>query len=172
MAVVLTGFLQKKQSKQAVLQTTFDNICIYFLLLLDISRKYSRKEVEGMLDQILTLTMSNVQLITAALIFAAVVLELVHIGQTRRINKRLSRAGHWLQRYLNAVFHEDAYEEQEKEETNIRTGIKTNTEEEIQLSVAQPVRSRQEENMRTTLAQKKQKKEEELLDTVLQEIFD
>jgi len=125
-----------------------------------------------MLDQILTFAMSHVQLITAALIFAAVVLELVHIGQTHRINKKLSRAGHWLQRYLNAVFHEDDYEKPEEEETDIRTGIKTDAREETQLSVAQPVKSQQEENMRITLARKKQKKEEELLDTVLQEIFD
>lgn len=125
-----------------------------------------------MLDQILTFAMSHVQLITAVLIFAAVVLELVHIGQTRRINKKLSRAGRWLQRYLNAVFHEDAYEEPEEEETDIRTGIKIDTREEAQLSVEQSVKSRQEENMRTALARKKQKKEEELLDTVLQEIFD
>ncbi len=129
-----------------------------------------------MLDQILTLTMSNIQLITAILIFLAVVLQLLHIGQTRRINKKLSRAGHWLQRYLNAVFHEDAYEETENEETgNEETDIGTDTKdmrEEPQLSVVQPVKSRQEENMRSTLANKKQKKDEELLDTVLQEIFD
>ncbi|MDE6968576.1 MAG: hypothetical protein K2P69_02240 [Eubacterium sp.] len=129
-----------------------------------------------MLDQILTLTMSNIQLITAILIFLAVVLQLLHIGQTRRINKKLSRAGHWLQRYLNAVFHEDAYEETENEETgNEETDTGTDTKdmrEEPQLSVVQPVKSRQEENMRSTLANKKQKKDEELLDTVLQEIFD
>lgn len=125
-----------------------------------------------MLDQIQTFAMSHVQLITAALIFAAVVLELVHIGQTRRINKKLSRAGHWLQRYLNAVFHEDAYEEPEEEEPDIKAEIGTDTMEEAQLSVEQSVKSRQEENMRTALARKKQKKEEELLDTVLQEIFD
>ena len=129
-----------------------------------------------MLDQILTFTMSNIQLITAILIFLAVVLQLLHIGQTRRINKKLSRAGHWLQRYLNAVFHEDAYEETENEETgNEETDTGTDTKdmrEEPQLSVVQPVKSRQEENMRSTLANKKQKKDEELLDTVLQEIFD
>lgn len=124
-----------------------------------------------MLDQILTLTMSNIQLITTILIFSAVVLELLHIGQTRRINKKLSRAGRWLQRYLNAVFHEEAYEEPNSEETNTTKDIK-DTREEPQLSVVQPVKSRQEENMRSTLAHKKQKKEEELLDTVLQEIFD
>ncbi len=115
-----------------------------------------------MLDQILTLTMSNIQLITAILIFLAVVLQLLHIGQTRRINKKLSRAGHWLQRYLNAVFHEDAYEETENEETgNEETDTGTDTKdmrEEPQLSVVQPVKSRQEENMRSTLANKKQKK--------------
>ena len=117
-----------------------------------------------MLDQILTLTMSNIQLITAILIFLAVVLQLLHIGQTRRINKKLSRAGHWLQRYLNAVFHEDAYEETENEETgNEETDTGTDTKdmrEEPQLSVVQPVKSRQEENMRSTLANKKQKKDE------------
>lgn len=126
-----------------------------------------------MLDQILTQAMSHVQLITAILIFAAVALELVHIGQTRRINKRLGRAGHWLQRYLNAVFREDAYEEPVKEETDIRAGVEEHHHKEhVQLAVEQPVKSRQEENMRVSLAQKKQKKEEELLDTVLQEIFD
>lgn len=125
-----------------------------------------------MLDQILTLAMSHVQLITTALIFAAVVLELIHIGQTRRINKRLGRAGRWLQRYLNAVFSEDAYEEPVKEERDTRAEVNTNTEEDAQLSAAQTIKSRQEENMRASLAQKKQKKDEELLDTVLQEIFD
>lgn len=133
-----------------------------------------------MLDQILTLLMSNIQLITTGLIFAAVFLEFVHIGQTSRINRRLKRAGHWLQKYLNAVFREDAYEESEQsedgqeEEADIRTAGKTDTKERetVQLSAARPVKSRQEEDMRVALAHKKQKKEEELLDTVLQEIFD
>ncbi len=132
-----------------------------------------------MFDQILTLAMSYIQLITAALIFIVAVLQLVHIGQTRRINKRLSRAGHWLQRYLSVVLHEDADEEMDTEETDIKEGMNADTkeaeteqEEEVQLSAGQPLRSRQEENMRVTLAHKKEKKEEELLDTVLQEIFD
>lgn len=132
-----------------------------------------------MLDQILTFAMSNIQLITTGLIFAAVFLEFVHIGQTSRINRRLKRAGRWLQRYLNAVFREDAYEESEQpekglEEADIRTSGKTDTNEReiVQLSAARPVKSRQEEEMRVALAHKKQKKEEELLDTVLQEIFD
>lgn len=135
-----------------------------------------------MFDQILTLAMSYVQLITAALIFTVVVLELVHIGQVRRINKRLSRAGHWLQRYLSVVFLEDADEKMETEETDTEVGMKEDTKEidktvkdkneEVQLSAAQPLRSRQEENMRVILTHKKLRKDEELLDTVLQEIFD
>lgn len=127
-----------------------------------------------MFDQILTLAMSHVQMITAVLIFAAVILELVHIGQTRRMNKRLARAGHWLQRYLNTVFHDDVCEEAEKVETEpVQADAKENSAEEaVQLSAEQPLRSRQEENMRVTLKHKKQKKDEELLDTVLQEIFD
>ena len=132
-----------------------------------------------MLDQILTFAMSNIQLITTGLIFAAVFLEFVHIGQTSRINRRLKRAGYWLQRYLNAVFREEAYEESgqpenELAEADIRTSGKTDTKEResVQLSAAKPVKSRQEEEMRVALAHKKQRKEEELLDTVLQEIFD
>lgn len=138
-----------------------------------------------MFDQILTLAMSYVQLITAALLFVVVVLELVHIRQIRRINKRLSRAGQWLQRYLSVVFLEDADEKMETEETDRKAGMKEDTEEivkidktekdkneEVQLSAAQPLRSRQEENMRVILTHKKLRKDEELLDTVLQEIFD
>lgn len=133
-----------------------------------------------MLEQILTQIMSNVQLITAILIFAAVALEFVHIGQTRRINKKLSSAGQWLQRYLNAVFREDTEDEPFEESTGIRAENKKTEQSEgerirqteAQLMAAQPLKSRQEENMRISLAQKKQKKEEELLDTVLQEIFD
>lgn len=138
-----------------------------------------------MFDQILTLAMSYVQLITAALLFVVVVLELVHIGQIRRINKKLSRAGQWLQRYLSVVFLEDADEKMETEETDRKAGMKEDTEEivkidktekdkneEVQLSAAQPLRSRQEENMRVILTHKKLRKDEELLDTVLQEIFD
>ena len=133
-----------------------------------------------MLDQILTLLMSNIQLITTGLIFAAVFLEFVHIGQTSRINRRLKRAGLWLQKYLNTVFREDAYEETEQaenkleEEADIRTAGRTDTKERetVQLSAARPVKSRQEEDMRVALAHKKEKKEEDLLDTVLQEIFD
>ncbi|MDE6889551.1 MAG: hypothetical protein K2P45_13100 [Eubacterium sp.] len=124
-----------------------------------------------MLDQILTLAMSNVQMITAVLIFSAIVLEFVHIGQTSRINKRLKRAAYWLQRYLNAVFSENADEEPEQEETDSRSGIREQKDA-VQLTAAQTVKSRQEEDMRAVLAHKKQKKEEELLDTVLQEIFD
>lgn len=138
-----------------------------------------------MFNQILTLAMSYVQLITAALLFVVVVLELVHIRQIRRINKRLSRAGQWLQRYLSVVFLEDADEKMETEETDRKAGMKEDTEEivkidktekdkneEVQLSAAQPLRSRQEENMRVILTHKKLRKDEELLDTVLQEIFD
>lgn len=126
-----------------------------------------------MLEQILAQAVSHVQLITAALILSAVALELIHIGQTRRINKKLSRAGRWLQRYLNAVFSEDTHETAEKdtkqaERTSPRTRGK---EQEVQLEAAQP-KSLQEENMRASLARRKQKKDEELLDSVLQEIFD
>ncbi len=125
-----------------------------------------------MLDEILTLAMSHIQLITAALMFAAVFLELIHIGQTRRINKRLRKAGLWLQRYLNTVLSDDAYEEPKLQEAESRTEDRVYEDDEAQLSVEQSVKSRQEENMRVALAHKKTKKDEELLDTVLQEIFD
>ena len=119
-----------------------------------------------MLDEILTFAVSHIQLITAGLMFAAVFLELVHIGQTRRINKRLHRAGKWLQRYLSVVLSEDTYEEPEPAQAA------EDPEDEAELSAANMLQSRQEENMRTVLAQKKQRRNEELLDTVLQEIFD
>ena len=119
-----------------------------------------------MLDEILTFAVSHIQLITAGLMFAAVFLELVHIGQTRRINKRLHRAGKWLQRYLSVVLSEDTYEEPEPAQAA------DDPEDEAELSAANMLQSRQEENMRTVLAQKKQRRTEELLDTVLQEIFD
>lgn len=119
-----------------------------------------------MLDEILTFAVSHIQLITAGLMFAAVFLELVHIGQTRRINKRLHRAGKWLQRYLSVVLSEDTYEEPEPAQAA------DDPEDEAELSAVNMLQSRQEENMRTVLAQKKQRRNEELLDTVLQEIFD
>lgn len=119
-----------------------------------------------MLDEILTFAVSHIQLVTAGLMFAAVFLELVHIGQTRRINKRLHRAGKWLQRYLSVVLSEDTYEEPEPAQAA------DDPEDEAELSAANMLQSRQEENMRTVLAQKKQRRNEELLDTVLQEIFD
>lgn len=119
-----------------------------------------------MLDEILTFAVSHIQLITAGLMFAAVFLELVHIGQTRRINKRLHKAGKWLQRYLSVVLSEDTYEEPEPAQAA------DDPEDEAELSAANMLQSRQEENMRTVLAQKKQRRNEELLDTVLQEIFD
>ena len=119
-----------------------------------------------MLDEILTFAVSHIPLITAGLMFAAVFLELVHIGQTRRINKRLHRAGKWLQRYLSVVLSEDTYEEPEPAQAA------DDPEDEAELSAANMLQSRQEENMRTVLAQKKQIRNEELLDTVLQEIFD
>lgn len=125
-----------------------------------------------MLDEILTLAMSHIQLITAALMAAAVLLELIHIGQTRRINKRLHKAGLWLQRYLNTVLSDDTYEESKAEETDSAAEARVYDEDEAQLSAEQSVKSRQEENMRVALAHKKTKKDEELLDTVLQEIFD
>lgn len=123
-----------------------------------------------MLEQVLAFIMSNVQLITAALLFAAIVFELIHIGQTRRINKKLSYAGRWLQRYLNAVLNDEA---QETEETRKDTIVLTEPEEKkAQTEASQLLKSRQEENMRVSLAHKKMQKDEELLDTVLQEIFD
>lgn len=143
------------------------------------------------LEKFLAYAMSNIQLIICILLFIAVVLELVHIRQTSRINKKLSYAGRWLQRYLNAVFNEDSYSESEDEESeegnipneqisvqqyeqkNMQGKIQNGegTEQE-QIAVSQPLKSRQEENMRISLAHKKQRREEELLDTVLQEIFD
>ncbi len=155
--------------------------------------KYSRKEVGGMLEQlkqlepILTQVMSNIQLIIGVLLFIAVVLEFVHIRQTSRINKKLSYAGRWLQRYLNAVFNEDSNSEPEEDETEETAALREQRDlpraeqeniqrrddiEPAELAVSQPLKSRQEENMRLSLAHKKQRKDEELLDTVLQEIFD
>lgn len=126
-----------------------------------------------MLDEILAFAVSHAQWITDCLIFALVLLELVHIGQTRRINKRLHKAGQWLQRYLSVVLREDTYEEPDQEETGeAKEAAGDDTDDEAQLSAANMLKSRQEENMRTVLAQKKQKRNEELLDSVLQEIFD
>lgn len=139
-----------------------------------------------MLEQILTQAVSYIQLITAGLLFLGVVLELVHIGQTRRINKKLSYAAHWLQRYLNAVFNEETQEpaervmqpEPEPEITPEPVPQPAPVSEPApepaaaQLEVSTLLKSRQEENMRVSLAQKKLQKDEELLDTVLQEIFE
>ncbi len=139
------------------------------------------------LEPILTQVMSNIQLIIGILLFIAVVLEFVHIRQTRRINKKLSYAGRWLQRYLNAVFNEDSSSEPEEEEEEETAALREQRDlprseqeniqrrddiEPAELAVSQPLKSRQEENMRLSLAHKKQRKDEELLDTVLQEIFD
>ncbi len=139
--------------------------------------KYSRKEVGNMLEQILTQAMSHIQLITGILLLTAVALELIHIRQTSRINKKLSYAGRWLQRYLNAVFNEEAHNEPEDEDTDTKIHVKEQDQsraEQVQFTVSQPqpLKSRQEENMRLSLAHKKQKKDEELLESVLQEIFD
>lgn len=128
-----------------------------------------------MLEQILTQAMSYIQLITAALLLLAVLLELIHIGQTRRINKKLSYAVHWLQRYLNAVFNDEPEEPMEEEQPQVETApelVPASEQTEEQLEVSKLLKSRQEENMRVSLAQKKLQKNEELLDTVLQEIFD
>ncbi len=130
-----------------------------------------------MLGQILTEAMSHIQLITAGLLFTVAVLELIHIGQTSRINRKLSRAGRWLQRYLNTVFREETEDEPDRTETERRTSpekkeqAEEQEETEVQLEAAQLLKSRQEENMRVSLAHKKNKKDEELLHSVLQEIF-
>ena len=125
-----------------------------------------------MLDQILTQAVSNIQLVTAVLLLTVALLQLVHIGQTSRINKKLSRAGRWLQRYLNAVFSEETDAEPAEEQIQAGQEITvTAGDKEMQLEAA-AARSRQEENMRVSLAHKKLKKDEEILDTVLQEIFD
>ncbi len=114
-----------------------------------------------MLEQILTFTMSYVQLIITGLLLIVVILKLIHIGQIRRINKKLNYAAIRLQQYLDAVFVEEAQEPQEAAE-----------EEKAQLEVPQQLKSQQEEHMRVSLEQRKQQKDGELLDTVLQEIFD
>ncbi len=125
-----------------------------------------------MLDQILTQAVSNIQLVTAVLLLTVALLQLVHIGQTSRINKKLSRAGRWLQRYLNAVFSEETDDEPAEEQIQAGQEITvTAGDKEMELEAA-AARSRQEENMRVSLAHKKLKKDEEILDTVLQEIFD
>ena len=125
--------------------------------------------LEQILEQILAQVIPNLQLITAALIFVVAALELIHIGQTSRINRKLSRAGRWLQRYLNTVLSESTQEpEQEEEEIPLSARIR---EEDAQLEVAEVPRSTQEEQMRVSLERKKLRKDEELLDSVLQEIF-
>lgn len=115
-----------------------------------------------MLEEILTQAMSYIQLIIAALLLLGVVLQLIHIGQTRRINKKLNYAGMKLQQYLNVVFTEEEEEEQ-KEDKPVQA---------VQAEVIQSRKSRQEEDMRVSLEHKKQQKDGELMDTVLQEIFD
>ncbi len=115
-----------------------------------------------MLEEILTQAMSYIQLIIAALLLLGVVLQLIHIGQTRRINKKLNYAGMKLQQYLNVVFTEGEEEEQ-KEDKPVQA---------VQAEVIQSRKSRQEEDMRVSLEHKKQQKDGELMDTVLQEIFD
>lgn len=126
--------------------------------------------LEQILEQILAQVIPNLQLITAALIFIVAALELIHIGQTSRINRKLSRAGRWLQRYLNTVFSESTQESaQEEEEIPLSARIR---EEDAQLEVADVPRSTQEEQMRVSLERRKLRKDEELLDSVLQEIFD
>lgn len=115
-----------------------------------------------MLEEILTQAMSYIQLIIAALLLFGVVLQLIHIGQTRRINKKLNYAGMKLQQYLNVVFTEEEEEEQ-KEDKPVQA---------VQAEVIQSRKSRQEEDMRVSLEHKKQQKDGELMDTVLQEIFD
>ena len=125
-----------------------------------------------MLDQILTQAVSNIQLVTAVLLLTVALLQLVHIGQKSRINKKLSREGRWLQRYLNAVFSEETDDEPAEEQIQAGQEITvTAGDKEMQLEAA-AARSRQEENMLVSLAHKKLKKDEEILDTVLQEIFD
>ncbi len=129
-----------------------------------------------MLEQVLAFIMPNLQLITAALLFAAIVFELIHIGQTRRINKKLSYAGRWLQRYLNVVLNDNAQETDERDhtdETERQTVVLAQAEtKEMKIENSQLLKSRQEENMRVSLANKKLQKDEELIDSVLQEIFD
>ena len=115
-----------------------------------------------MLEEILTQAMSYIQLIIAALLLLGVVLQLIHIGQTRKINKKLNYAGMKLQQYLNVVFTEEEEEEQ-KEDKPVQA---------VQAEVIQSRKSRQEEDMRVSLEHKKQQKDGELMDTVLQEIFD
>ncbi len=116
-----------------------------------------------MLEEILTQAMSYIQLIIAALLLLGVVLQLIHIGQTRRINKKLNYAGMKLQQYLNVVFTEEEEEEEQKEDKPVQA---------VQAEVIQSRKSRQEEDMRVSLEHKKQQKDGELMDTVLQEIFD
>ena len=136
---------------------------------------YCRKEVGEMFEQILALFMPHLQMIIAALLLIAVFLELVHIGQIRRIHKKINYAGRCLQKYLDTVFYNDEdeetalVEEQQMQETGtLQQGEQTA----IQVDTSKLLKSRQEENMRVSLAHKKLQKDGELLDTVLQEIFD
>jgi len=121
-----------------------------------------------MLEQLFAQGMAHIQLIIALLLVAGLVLELVHIAQTRKINKRLGHAGTRLQRYLDAVMSDvQAEEEPQTSEGQQETDVEP---QQVQLSVSQ-----QEQNMRTVIEQRKQQRDDELLDTVdavLQEVFD
>lgn len=136
---------------------------------------YCRKEVGDMFEQILALFMPHLQMIIAALLFVAVFLELVHIGQIRRIHKKINYAARCLQKYLDTVFYDDGDEESalvEEQQLQETETVQQGGQTAIQVDTSKLLKSRQEENMRVSLAHKKLQKDGELLDTVLQEIFD
>lgn len=121
-----------------------------------------------MLEEILAQADAYVQWLTALLLLLAVLLEIIHIMQTRRINKRLKHAARRLQKYLDTVFA-DVPEEAEPEESWMEP---EKTETVVRLEAEPVLQSRQEKDMRATLKNRKLQQEDELLDTVLQEIFD
>lgn len=121
-----------------------------------------------MLEEILAQADAYVQWLTALLLLLAVLLEIIHIMQTRRINKRLKHAARRLQKYLDTVFA-DVPEEAEPEESWTEP---EETETVVRLEAEPVLQSRQEKDMRATLKNRKLQQEDELLDTVLQEIFD
>ena len=121
-----------------------------------------------MLEEILAQADAYVQWLTALLLLLAVLLEIIHIMQTRRINKRLKHAARRLQKYLDTVFA-DVPEEAEPEESWTEP---EKTETVVRLEAEPVLQSRQEKDMRATLKNRKLQQEDELLDTVLQEIFD
>ena len=142
---------------------------------------FKRKGSWDMFEQVLAFITPHLQLIMASLLLLAVFLELVHIGQVRRIHKKINYAGRCLQKYLDTVFYEEEGQEDPPAQEDLLQDTREALEKRdgqkeeqtvVQVDASKILKSRQEENMRVSLAHKKLQRDGELLDTVLQEIFD